>query len=208
MSVNEPWNVDDEGILRALTNPLRVRILAMLHEQSASPVRLAELMGVPLGTVAYHVRTLNRYGLIELEREVKRRGAIEHIYRVNEQLTFSDEAWDRASPSERDAAIRASLPLWFDYVTVSAARGGFMGANHATRTMMRLDANGRRLAHDACSRLIGEIAQIEKDAAERLGDDPDPSDVENMCVLLLEFESVKLSDQPPPSADPSTHRRE
>ena len=43
-----------------MSHPLRVRILAMRDERTASPVELAGWLGASLGTVAYHVRTLER----------------------------------------------------------------------------------------------------------------------------------------------------
>ena len=63
-----------------MSHPLRVRILAMLDERTASPVELAGWLGASLGTVAYHVRTLERIGLVELVSETRVRGAVEHHY--------------------------------------------------------------------------------------------------------------------------------
>ena len=64
-----------------MSHPLRVRILALLDERIASPVELAGWLDATLGTVAYHVRTLERMGLVELVRETRVRGAVEHHYR-------------------------------------------------------------------------------------------------------------------------------
>jgi DNA-binding transcriptional ArsR family regulator len=49
--------IDDPRYVRAISHPLRIRLLAALDEQPASPVMLAEMFDQPLGTVAYHVRT-------------------------------------------------------------------------------------------------------------------------------------------------------
>src|SRR5438477_543648 len=53
-------NIDDPRYVKAMSHPLRVRILAMLDERTASPVELAGWLRASLGTVAYHVRTLER----------------------------------------------------------------------------------------------------------------------------------------------------
>ena len=71
-------NIDDPRYVKAMSHPLRVRILALLDERAASPVELAGWLGATLGTTAYHVRTLERIGLIELVRETRVRGAVEH----------------------------------------------------------------------------------------------------------------------------------
>lgn len=67
---------------RALIHPLRRQILEGMPENEAvSPSDLAERFDVSLGVTAYHVRKLAVMDLIELERTVPRRGAVEHYYR-------------------------------------------------------------------------------------------------------------------------------
>jgi DNA-binding transcriptional ArsR family regulator len=61
-------NIDDPRYVKALSHPIRVRVLALLEERMASPVELAEVLGVSLGSVSYHVRNLHRLGLIELKK--------------------------------------------------------------------------------------------------------------------------------------------
>jgi DNA-binding transcriptional ArsR family regulator len=83
-------SIDDPRYVKAMSHPLRVRILALLSERTASPVELAEWVEATLGTVAYHVRTLHRLGLIELVDETRVRGAVEHHYRAKERPKISD----------------------------------------------------------------------------------------------------------------------
>jgi DNA-binding transcriptional ArsR family regulator len=45
-----------------------------------SPTRLAEITGLSLGSVAYHVRTLRDAGVVTLAHEARIRGAVEHFY--------------------------------------------------------------------------------------------------------------------------------
>ena len=59
-------NIDDPLYVKAMSHPLRVRILAMLDERTASPVELAGWLGASLGAVACDVRTPERTGLVEL----------------------------------------------------------------------------------------------------------------------------------------------
>src|SRR5215216_8183308 len=68
-------NISDPRYVKALSHPLRVRILALLQERTASPRELADWLDAPLGTVSYHVRTLHDCGMIELVRESQVRGA-------------------------------------------------------------------------------------------------------------------------------------
>src|SRR4051812_11744365 len=90
----------DERLAKALSHPLRPRILQCLDEGGvASPNQLAEALGERLGNVSYHVRILRELGLVELVRLEPRRGALEHFYRATARPWLDDEQW-AALPSE------------------------------------------------------------------------------------------------------------
>src|SRR3954465_80381 len=61
-------DIGDPRLVKALAHPLRVQILSVLEERTASPSDLAEELGAPLGNVSYHVRTLTDLGLLKLGR--------------------------------------------------------------------------------------------------------------------------------------------
>src|SRR3954462_4184158 len=104
-------NIDDPRYVRALSHPLRVRILAMLQERTASPSQLSEWLGATLGTTAYHVRALHKLGLIELADETRVRGASDHPSRAGTRPMVSEEAWAAAPPIAKQAAIGSSLQM-------------------------------------------------------------------------------------------------
>ena len=58
----------DEALLRAISHPLRHRLLGMLDGRIASPNQLARELDLPLGRVSYHIRLLSDLGAIELVR--------------------------------------------------------------------------------------------------------------------------------------------
>jgi DNA-binding transcriptional ArsR family regulator len=71
--------------LQGFGHPVRVRCLVLLASEH-SPTELTDLLtGPALGAVAYHVRMLRDYGLVEETRQAQRRGALEHFY-VRTQL--------------------------------------------------------------------------------------------------------------------------
>src|SRR5215211_3459933 len=72
----------DHRLARALSHPLRLKLLAALNEGVASPNQLANRLGEPLANVSYHVRILLDLDCIELVETAQRRGAIEHFYRA------------------------------------------------------------------------------------------------------------------------------
>jgi DNA-binding transcriptional ArsR family regulator len=75
----------DQQLAKALSSDLRAQALTLIAEGIASPKLIAAELGLDLRKVAYHVRVLRRLGCIELVETEKRRGAVEHIYRVTER---------------------------------------------------------------------------------------------------------------------------
>jgi DNA-binding transcriptional ArsR family regulator len=190
--------LDDPRYVKALSHPLRVRILAILEERTASPVQLAALLDASLGVVSYHVRTLERFGLVKLVRTNPVRGAVEHHYRARERPTISDEGWANAAPVAKQAFISSFLHQVGAYTNAAAAAGGFDKANaHFSRTVARLDDKGWAQLAKACEQLLGRIDAIEADAAKRIAKDPHAEDVVDAGLVIMLFEAVRLAGAEP-----------
>jgi DNA-binding transcriptional ArsR family regulator len=186
-------SIDDPRYVKAMSHPLRVRVLAMLRERKSSPRELAELLGATLGTTAYHVRTLEKLGLIELVDERPVRGAIEHYYRAVSRPGLTDATWSQATPIARQAAVGSNLQIIDEYARTSAAAGGFDRADaHLARRSVRLDEKGFAALSKACGKLLEQADRIEADAAVRLAKDGDGALDAGIGVLL--FEAVRLTE--------------
>src|SRR6201994_5049002 len=130
----------DEALLRAISHPLRQRLLGMLDGRTASLNELARELGLPLGRVSYHIRLLADLGAIELVRTEPRRGALEHFYRAVTRGWFSDDDWSRLPRSARRGIVGQSLQRLFDDVTTAVDGGGFDGtASLVTSKSLELD---------------------------------------------------------------------
>lgn len=185
-------SIDDPRLVKAMSHPLRVRILAMLDERQASPNQLSGWLGASLGTVAYHVRTLVELGLIELVDETRVRGAVEHHYRAKARPQVTAEAWEEASPVAKQAAVGSSLDVIGEYARRSAAAGGFDRADaQLRRAVLTLDAKGFQQLSKACDKLLERLERIEADAANRLERDPEATVEAGLGVLL--FEAARLT---------------
>jgi DNA-binding transcriptional ArsR family regulator len=188
-------SIDDPRFVKAMSHPLRVRILAMLSERKSSPRELAELLGATLGTTAYHVRTLERLGLIELVDERPVRGAIEHYYRATKRPGLTDSAWTQATPIARQAAVGSDLQVIDEYARTSAAAGGFDREDaHLARRAVRLDAKGFAALSRACVKLLEQADKIEADSAARLAKDPGGDTAVEAGIGVLLFEAVRLTE--------------
>jgi DNA-binding transcriptional ArsR family regulator len=190
-------SIDDPRFVKAMSHPLRVRILAMLEERQASPNQLAGWLGASLGTVAYHVRTLLGLGLIELVDETRVRGAVEHHYRAKPRPTVGAEEWAQASPIAKQAAVGSSLEVIAEYARLSAAAGGFDRPEaQLRRTLLRLDARGFAQLSQACEKLLERVEKIEADATKRIGSDPHAEDVIETGLGMLLFEAAQMAGKP------------
>jgi DNA-binding transcriptional ArsR family regulator len=205
---------DDPRTVKAFGHPLRVRILAMLQERSATPLQLAGWLGARLGTVAYHVRTLHQLGFLELVDETRVRGAVAHHYRAAERPVVSDAAWAAASPVAKQAAVGATLQTLNDYAAIALGAGGFdVPGAHLSRRHLRLDAQGFRELSAACAGLLARVQDIEAAAAARLDAETHPDErTRPVGLAIMAFDALELSDAPPAGvgADPAppdrTHR--
>jgi DNA-binding transcriptional ArsR family regulator len=187
-------SIDDPRYVKAMSHPLRVRILAMLDERMASPNQLSGWLGASLGTVAYHVRTLEELGLIELVDETRVRGAVEHHYRSKARPVVTAEGWAQASPIAKQAAAGSSLDVIAEYSKASAAAGGFDRSEaQLRRALVRLDARGFAQLSKACDKLLEQADKIEAAAAARIAKDPHADDIVEAGLGVLLFEAVRLS---------------
>src|SRR5262245_16644742 len=201
-------NIDDPRYVKAMSHPLRVRILAMLDERKASPNQLAGWLGASLGTVAYHVRTLEHLGLIELVDETRVRGAVEHHYRSRERPVVTADGWAQAPPIAKQAAVGSSLDVIADYARASAAAGGFDRQDaQLRRALLRLDAKGFTQLSKACDKLLEQAEKIEASAAERIAKDPHADDIVEAGLGLMLFDAVRLSGTQEPGARKPAARR-
>jgi DNA-binding transcriptional ArsR family regulator len=190
--------LDDPRYVKALSHPLRVRILAILEERTASPVQLAEQLDASLGVVSYHVRTLERLGLIKLVRTNPVRGAVEHHYRANPRPTISDDGWDAAPPVAKQAFLSSFLQQVQAYTGAAAAAGGFDRADaHFTRTVAKLDAKGWTQLAKACEQLLARIDAIEADSGKRIAKDPHADGIVDAGLVIMLFEAARLAPPEP-----------
>jgi DNA-binding transcriptional ArsR family regulator len=202
-------NIDDPRWVRAIAHPLRIRLLAMLDEQEASPVGLADKLEQPLGTVSYHVRTLYELGLLDLVRTRPRRGATEHFYRTRGHPAFSDEAWDRLGVVPKQRMISAALQQIHDYAARSAGAGGFDRADaHFSRAPLKLDRRGWTELAGVTKKWLERALAIEEASAKRLKSDPHATIDVGLVILL--FEALPFSAElagSPEQQDPISRRQ-
>ena len=158
----------DEALLKAISHPLRHRLLALLDDRTASPNELARELELPLGRVSYHIRLLADLGVIELVRTEPRRGALEHFYRAVTRGWFSEDDWARLPRAARRGIVGQSLQRIFSDVTAAVDAGGFDGpSSQVTRTSLELDERGLEELSEVIASTAERVNQINAEAADR-----------------------------------------
>src|SRR5919205_2584597 len=178
-------DISDPRIIKALTHPLRIQILAALDERTASPSELADELKAPLGNVSYHVRQLAALGLIKLVKRTPRRGAIERHYKAVGRPQITDDAWAGTPATVKDAVVGAALGDVGTAVTAAAAAGGFSrNDSHLTRTQLKLDDRGFKDIDTELNATLKRIEKIADDASKRIAKGGDDASQDATVVMM------------------------
>jgi DNA-binding transcriptional ArsR family regulator len=179
----------DPRIAKALSHPMRARILVILNERVASPNEIAETIDERLPNVSYHVRALLELGCIELVDTAQRRGAIEHYYRAIIRPFFSDRDWKRVPRSARQTISDTALEIVWQDVSDAVKAGTFDGRpdRYLTHSPMVLDEQGWTEMTAVMAKAFAEAEKVESRSAGRLKRSKE--DGVPTRVVLMQFES-------------------
>lgn len=175
-----------------VAHPLRSRVWRTLTERVASPTELADLLGgEKVENVAYHVKTLERMGLIELVNTRPVRGSLEHFYRAIQRDFYDDADTASRSLEDRLTMARAVAQEAFAEAAISLDAGTFCErADHViARVALMLDEDGWTKVHDALAWALEQTVEAQAESVERLG--PDLKGIPASVDLML-FERPAL----------------
>jgi DNA-binding transcriptional ArsR family regulator len=181
----------DPRIAKALSHPMRARILAILNERTASPNEIAEMIDERLPNVSYHVRALLGLGCIELVDTAQRRGAIEHYYRALLRPFFSDRDWKRLPKSGRQSISDSALQIIWEDVSDAIEAGTFEARadRHLSNRPMELDDEGWSELTALLAETVAEAESIESRSSARLRDSGEQGI--STKLVAMQFESPR-----------------
>jgi DNA-binding transcriptional ArsR family regulator len=179
-------DITDPRLAKALAHPLRLEILRHLGDRTASPSEIAAEIGAPLTNVSYHVRKLRALGLIKLVRKTPKRGVIEHYYSAKPRRTVTDEAWGQTPSIVKEVLVGNAVEVMFKEMSEAASQGGFDRADmHQSAQRMKLDERGWKEVAALLKSTLDTMMALEKEAGERLEQDPGTKPVQATAMMTL-----------------------
>jgi DNA-binding transcriptional ArsR family regulator len=175
-------------LIKAVSHPLRHRLLLLLNEREASPKQLANELGEPIGRVSHHIRSLAAIGAITLVRTEPRRGAVEHFYRAEIRAWFTDSDWAMLPLSTRRSIFGEYLQRIGRDVAAAADGGGFDHLQaHVSYTLLELDDAALARVAEILQATLEQVLEVNAECAQRRADQvrDEPSVMGAELTILL-----------------------
>jgi DNA-binding transcriptional ArsR family regulator len=194
----------NQRLIKGLSHPLRVLILAHMNERPWSPRELERELGEGLSQVSYHVKVLYDFELIELVDTQPRRGAIEHYYKAIERAFIPSSMTKDIPKSAQRVLGDETLQNLDGDLRESLKSGKFYARDdwHASWTPADLDDQGCKDAEKLADRFIEDFLHIEAESAERRAASKDGDQHIAISAAVLVFGSERGEKLKAPSRRP------
>lgn len=179
----------DMQLVRALTNPTRIRILDAIAQGPATPGRLAETLDEKLGVVGYHVRVLRATGCVRQVQPDQSGPAAERSYELEPGATptrhMAPARLARSGFGHLPTAVVQSI------VERNMPNPGTDifgdGKDQLSCASIVVDAQGWREISAAIAEALDRISTAHEESMQRLGDSDE--EVISATIALASFES-------------------
>jgi DNA-binding transcriptional ArsR family regulator len=183
-------------LVRALLNPMRIRIFDAVAEGPASPSQLARNLEENLGIVSYHVGVMRTTGCLQPAGPVRARRGEECVY----------ELTPLASPARRRISRRRIVPPGLGHPSSSALKAivdreivdigpGRLGERVGSRLgcmSVALDRQGLQRVSAAIAGALNQVALAQEESARRLA--ATDEDAIEATVAVASFKSPSGSE--------------
>lgn len=155
---------------KALSHPMRYRILLVLGEREASPTELAEILEEDLHRVCEQIKVLRKYDCVELVDVDHANGGARHTYRSSARPVFEADEWAAFPQLARESDSVAVLQIAFGDAAAAVADGSFDA--HERRALLQqpviLDEQGFGEVDDSALQHLANVQRIAAESADRL----------------------------------------
>lgn len=92
MEQDDLFIIDTLDKLKVISDPLRTKMLMNLIKQEYTGQQLAELLGIPKTKIYFHIKELQKHGIIQIVKEEEKNAIIQKFYKaVARRFIPSDE---------------------------------------------------------------------------------------------------------------------
>lgn len=160
----------DTTLAKALSHPLRSRLLMAYTGRVVSPSQVASELNASIGDVSYHTKRLVEHGCLELVDAVRGRGGVKHFYRAVVPYEMSDADWAELPRELRDNLGQPIVASVLDDIAEAVREGGLAADDvHLSRTRLDLDRPARDELDGMLESLVERALQLQEESARRRG---------------------------------------
>ena len=161
----------NQQLVTAMKHPTRAHAVTVLNERVACAAEIGRELKKPARHVSYHLKQLEKYGVIEPVDVAKTAGgrATGRYYRALARSWYDPESWNQIG-SEHQPGITADILSSCNADLAAAVQSGTIHRvdNHISRTPLLLDSIGYRELVDRLDTLLPEVIEIQQRSAARM----------------------------------------
>lgn len=166
--MRERYEIETVEQLRAIADVLRIRIIDLLEKRAMTVTQLGEQLGLAPAKVHYHVRELERVGLLELVETREKGGILEKYYQPIAHVINVNKALLTA-PSDETLAMLQDLFEQISSGYLRAVRHALAQPESLPDTGVSLSMVHLYLTTEEQNKLLEQISEICKPFEERRG---------------------------------------
>lgn len=192
MTAGTDKGVGSGEILKPIGHEVRIDIIRICHERTASPTEIAKETSRSLSLVSNHVAVLKKAGVLELVKSEPRRGALKHYYHSAVPAKISDAEWARMPKRQRLVVYRTILQALVAESVEAEARGAFDEDDaHLSWVPFKVDDRGRDDLVAVLADALERVEAIKEECRDRLGD----AAGQEMVTAIMNFERAPKPGQ-------------
>lgn len=158
-------------LVAAMGHPTRAHAVTVLNERVACAAEIGREIGKPARHVSYHLKQLEKLGVIELVGVEETAGGrtTGRFYRAIVRSWYDPESW-KLVDRRQQSGITADILMACNGDMTAAVTSGTIHFpdNHISRTPLTLDHDGYRELVDLLDELLPEVIEVQQRAASRM----------------------------------------
>ncbi len=199
--IAESYSLQTVEQLRGVADPLRIRIFEALAQRPMTATQVGEELNIAAPKAHYHVRELERIGLVRLVETRERGGILEKYYRaIARNLNAPPQLLQTAEPGEMVAALTQMFTGISQSFLRALERISREGAESFERSMMALNGETVWMTPGEFRAMMKEVEALLEPYRQRRGA---PGEREAQ-VMMIAFDSALASLEERDMASAST----